>query len=80
MPRETANRAVSSWVSEALDTTVRVGTSRPLPETAFLVEAAAHPEPLHWSDKVTDALAQLKRTDLDRADLMASAGGSRSGS
>lgn len=42
--------------------------ARPLPETAFLIDAAAAPEPVHWSDTVTDALASLKRNDLMRGD------------
>ncbi len=42
--------------------------AKPLPETAFLVDAAADPEPAHWSDTVTDALASLKRQDLMRGD------------
>lgn len=38
--------------------------AKSLPETAFLIEAAAHPEPPHWSDTVTGALASLKQNDL----------------
>ncbi len=41
--------------------------AKPLPETAFLVDAAAHPDPAHWSDGLTDALASLKQQDLRRA-------------
>lgn len=41
--------------------------AKPLPETAFLVDAAAHPDPVHWSDGLTDALASLKQQDLRRA-------------
>ncbi|MEM6891961.1 MAG: phytoene/squalene synthase family protein [Pseudomonadota bacterium] len=37
--------------------------ARPLPETAFLIEAASYPEPLHWSDPITSALASLKQMD-----------------
>lgn len=44
--------------------------AKPLPETAFLIEAAAHPEPHHWSDTVTGALASLKQKDLSRSSLM----------
>ncbi len=42
--------------------------AKPLPETAFLVDAAAEPEPIHRSDTVTDALASLKRADLLRGE------------
>ena len=44
-----------------------VELTKALPETAFLVEAAADAEPHHWSDTVTDALASLKQQDLSRA-------------
>lgn len=44
--------------------------AKPLPETAFLIDAAAHPEPPHWSDTVTGALASLKQKDLSRRSLM----------
>ena len=40
--------------------------AKALPETAFLIEASAYPEPAHWSDTVTGALASLKRNDLAR--------------
>ncbi|MEM9425271.1 MAG: phytoene/squalene synthase family protein [Pseudomonadota bacterium] len=42
--------------------------ARPLPETVFLVDAAADPEKAHWSDTVTDALASLKQQELARAE------------
>ncbi|MEO0916559.1 MAG: phytoene/squalene synthase family protein [Pseudomonadota bacterium] len=38
--------------------------AKALPETQFLVDATAEPEPAHWSDGVTNALASLKRHDL----------------
>jgi phytoene synthase len=38
--------------------------AKPLPETAFLIDAAAHAEQPHWSDTVTGALASLKQKDL----------------
>ncbi|MEM6385987.1 MAG: phytoene/squalene synthase family protein [Pseudomonadota bacterium] len=41
--------------------------ARPLAETAFLVDAAAHPETAHWSDGVTDVLTSLKQHELSRA-------------
>jgi phytoene synthase len=50
--------------------------ARPLPETAFLIDATAHAEPDHWSDKITDALTQLKRQDAARADLITAGAGS----
>lgn len=39
--------------------------AKPLPETAFLVEAAAHPTPnaQDWSDSVISVLSQLKSND-----------------
>ena len=40
--------------------------AKPLPETAFLVDAAAHDEPSHWSDAVTGALTRLAETDRGR--------------
>jgi len=43
--------------------------AKPLPETAFLIEAAGHPDPVHWSDTVTDALASLKKKDLSGSDI-----------
>ena len=48
--------------------------AKPLPETAFLVEAAAYPEPSHWSDSLTDVLASLKQHDLVPTELTASSG------
>lgn len=41
--------------------------AKPLEETEFLVNAAAHAEPSHWSDAVTGALARLAETDRLRA-------------
>ena len=41
--------------------------AKPLPETAFLIDAAAHPDPAHWSDGLTTAFASLKQEDLRRA-------------
>ncbi len=38
--------------------------AKPLPETAFLVDAAGAPDPVLWSDKITGALASLKQNDL----------------
>ena len=43
--------------------------AKPLPETAFLVDAAAHAEPFHWSDVVTGALNSLAEADRERAQL-----------
>jgi phytoene synthase len=47
--------------------------ARPLPETAFLVEAAAHAERSHWSDTVTAALAAAAAADRERASSLDSA-------
>ncbi len=41
--------------------------ARPLAETVFLVDAAAHAEKTHWSDTVTNALARLAETDQLRS-------------
>ncbi|MEM8539198.1 MAG: phytoene/squalene synthase family protein [Pseudomonadota bacterium] len=41
--------------------------ARPLPETAFLVEATAHAEEENWSDVVTGALSRLAEVDRLRA-------------
>ncbi|MEL7149105.1 MAG: phytoene/squalene synthase family protein [Pseudomonadota bacterium] len=61
--------ALMGWSLMRTGTTVIMPRSpmihaKPLPETAFLVEAAGHPDPAHWSDKVTGALASLKQNDL----------------
>lgn len=60
---------LASWSLFRAGATVVMPTSpmihaRALPETQFLIDAAAEPEPAHWSDRVTDALASLKRHDL----------------
>lgn len=52
--------------------------ARALPETAFLVDAAAHAERTGWSDTVTDALTSLAAADRERA-LMATTGRVTSG-
>lgn len=46
--------------------------AKPLPETDFLIQAAGAPEPAHWSDKVTGALASLKQNDLSSGSQVAS--------
>lgn len=66
---------LASWSLVRTMGTVAMPTSpmihaRALPETAFLVEATAHLEPDHWSDKLTEALAQLKQQDVVRANRM----------
>lgn len=53
--------------------------ARPLPETAFLVDAAAHAETAHWSDTVTAALAALAAADRNRSTLLETSGRSKSG-
>ncbi|MEO1537550.1 MAG: phytoene/squalene synthase family protein [Pseudomonadota bacterium] len=63
--------ALAGWSLARTGTTLVMPGSpmihaKPLPETAFLIEAAAHPEPMHWSDGLTNALASLKRQDLRR--------------
>ncbi|WP_224816606.1 15-cis-phytoene synthase [Hasllibacter sp. MH4015] len=53
----------AAWVSVTPESPVIF--ARPLPETAFLVDAAAHPTPNRsiWSDPVLSALSQLKSND-----------------
>lgn len=41
--------------------------ARPMPETAFLIDATAHAEPPHWSDGITGAFARLAEQDQRRA-------------
>ncbi|MEM9755772.1 MAG: phytoene/squalene synthase family protein [Pseudomonadota bacterium] len=65
----------ASWVSISPRSSVL--HARPLPETAFLVEAAAQPSSTEtgWSDRVVDVLMQLEARDrnsqLDRPDRAA---------
>ncbi|MEM7719481.1 MAG: phytoene synthase, partial [Pseudomonadota bacterium] len=65
---------LASWSLVRSGATIVMPTSpmihaKALPETQFLVDAAADPESVHWSDRVTDALASLKRHDLADAEV-----------
>jgi phytoene synthase len=53
----------AGWVSVVPESPVIF--AKPLPETAFLVQAAAHPKPNagDWSDQVISVLSQLKSHD-----------------
>lgn len=53
--------------------------AQPLPETAFLVDAAAHAEKSHWSDTVTEALTRLAKADQARSAALMDQQRTRSG-